>query len=600
MNAHYPRPHVYDKLGPAGKRLARIPRYGRLIATLPPPEFARLTTEADTLWMAYSYVAPDPTDVTGLLDDGLKATEACRLGWHEEERIPPPREEVLVRRAQVRLASDLLGALAFKMFCRLEGEPASALVVQDNVDGFLKKVFAAFRAAGAYRDCYDQPIPAALILKDWGRLKAMDSHGLKHFIFSASEEEIRWTDITTMAFFAAYWACRWAEDSDLQRTRQWVVDPLEGTNEVFREFWTFAAEMPEEALQREGRTDWTRYETLFTPLYDGTLVNDQECPIRSTEFIYRSWQRMAGTTAQASFLAEFEQIRKGEKGDERKGIAERMLAGLVPLVGSGKRDDTGTFTMGAPPDEDPTWDSMGGRQDNPQQLVTLTYYRLHECCVTNEQYELFEGRHVGHRWGRKEHPLVTKAREEQPETAAKADDRCPVVNVTWYDAWCFAVWCGCQLPTEAEWEYACRAGRQTPFTFGKEHDGKTCTADVCNFDGNSPWPEGAPTGGYRECTIPVDGLGPNRWGFYQLHGNVWEWCADWYAMGFYDTDRGGKPDPVNDIPAAARVLRGGGWSNIGGGFCRSAYRSRNVPDFRNLRDGFRLAAAPDVGAQQGK
>src|SRR5438874_2254984 len=79
---NYPRPHVYDKLGAAGKRLARVPRYALLIATLPPNEFAKLTTEAYTYWKAYTHVAPNSTDTTGQLDDGLKAKQACRLGWH--------------------------------------------------------------------------------------------------------------------------------------------------------------------------------------------------------------------------------------------------------------------------------------------------------------------------------------------------------------------------------------------------------------------------------------------------------------------------------------------------------------------------------------
>src|SRR5436189_2780106 len=87
MNQRYPRPHVYDKLGPAGKRLSRIPRYGRLIACLPQHEFLRLKTEADTYWIAYNHVTQDPTKETGILDDGLKA--APRLGWHEKQE--PPR-----------------------------------------------------------------------------------------------------------------------------------------------------------------------------------------------------------------------------------------------------------------------------------------------------------------------------------------------------------------------------------------------------------------------------------------------------------------------------------------------------------------------------
>src|SRR5205085_12466 len=129
-----------------------------------------------------------------------------------------------------------------------------------NVNGFLNGVFNRFEEAGAYRNSRNRRIDGELLWKDWRRLQAMDSHGLKHLLFNDTEAEIRWTDITTMAFFAAYWACRWATPAELELTRGWVPDPLTDSNEVYREFWRMAADMPEEAVERRQRVD------LFTPL----------------------------------------------------------------------------------------------------------------------------------------------------------------------------------------------------------------------------------------------------------------------------------------------------------------------------------------------
>jgi formylglycine-generating enzyme required for sulfatase activity len=266
-------------------------------------------------------------------------------------------------------------------------------------------------------------------------------------------------------------------------------------------------------------------------------------------------------------------------------MVEEIVAGFIPLVGSGKDQDTGTFAM--------------GEEDNLVR-VTLSPYRLHRYCVTNVEFERFDPRHRKKRWGDERHPAV------EGSGNASADGDCPVVTLSWYDAWCYAKWLGwyvCDgqehevtLPSEAQWEYACRAGQTTPFTFDDSHDGLTCTADYCNFDGNYPFGEGAGKGDYRQCTLPVDGTVPsswsgvpivgvkgwNRWGLYQLHGNVWEWCADWF-----------------NSTASARVLRGGSWDD-GGWHCRSAFRGGGGPGGWNRLCGVRRAAAPVVGAQQGK
>jgi len=143
------------------------------------------------------------------------------------------------------------------------------------------------------------------------------------------------------------------------------------------------------------------------------------------------------------------------------------------------------------------------------------------------------------------------------------------------------------LPTEAQWEYACRAGTDTPYWFRAQ----VTTAQV-NYDGDYPY-AGGPKGEYREHTVRVKALPANGWGLHQMHGNVWEWCED--VMGEYPEvaaidPRGPlvEPHPGGAVSGRRRVLRGGGWLGIGGN-CRSAYRYANGPVERHDYFGFRLA-----------
>ena len=133
------------------------------------------------------------------------------------------------------------------------------------------------------------------------------------------------------------------------------------------------------------------------------------------------------------------------------------------------------------------------------------------------------------------------------------------------------------MPTEAEWEYGCRAGLETPYSVG---DRTKLTAADCHFD--QPWASGH--------TIPVDAKKPNRWGLFQMHGNALEWCEDW--SGSY-TDGGGRPqeNPTGPERGSDRVDRGGSWGGSAGG-CRSAVRGWSRPGDRYRVLGFRLAAVP--------
>ncbi len=165
------------------------------------------------------------------------------------------------------------------------------------------------------------------------------------------------------------------------------------------------------------------------------------------------------------------------------------------------------------------------------------------------------------------------------------DDGHPVEQVSWEDVGRFldrlnrdVPGLDLRLPTEAEWEYACRAGTETPFWFGEN-----ITPERVNYEGNYPY-AGGKKGLYREKTVEVKALPCNSWGLYQMHGNVWEWCQDWFG----EYPAGPVTDPMGLETGDRRVLRGGSWFYYAG-FCRSAYRNHWVPGDRRGFAGFRFA-----------
>jgi len=223
----------------------------------------------------------------------------------------------------------------------------------------------------------------------------------------------------------------------------------------------------------------------------------------------------------------------------------------------------GEFTMGSPTTED-------GREDDesPERPVTLSepfYMGVHE--VTQEQYEAVIGKNPAHFKGAKR----------------------PVEKVSWSDAMEFcrklSATTGMMvgLPTEAEWEYACRAGTTTPF-----HTGRTISTDQANYDGDHTYGDGK-KGEDRGKTLAVGSFRPNGWGLYDMHGNVWEWCSDWYGDSYaHALDQ----DPTGPESGTLRVLRGGGWGHNPQN-CRSASRHWYAPGFRSLNYGFRVAVDPE-------
>jgi formylglycine-generating enzyme required for sulfatase activity len=140
-----------------------------------------------------------------------------------------------------------------------------------------------------------------------------------------------------------------------------------------------------------------------------------------------------------------------------------------------------------------------------------------------------------------------------------------------------------RLPTEAEWEYACRAGTSTPF-----HCGNALSSLQANFDGNYPY-GGAEKGSYLKRTSEVGSYRPNAWGLFDMHGNIWEWCSDWYGGVYHG--KGPAKDPPGPSGGSERVVRGGGWRDDGR-FCQASLRYGGAPSGRSNLLGFRVAAVP--------
>jgi formylglycine-generating enzyme required for sulfatase activity len=179
-------------------------------------------------------------------------------------------------------------------------------------------------------------------------------------------------------------------------------------------------------------------------------------------------------------------------------------------------------------------------------------------------------------------------RDLQPDPSKFKGANRPVEQVSWFDALEFCRRLNQRtgqrygLPSEAQWEYACRAGSTTPFHFGA-----TLTPELANYDGNNLYANG-PKGPYREQTTEVASFPANGWGLHDMHGNVWEWCeGHWYAS--YDFALG--DDQPWLIPVAVdderRLLRGGSWIGHPRS-CRSAFRGLRLPGNRSYNIGFRV------------
>jgi formylglycine-generating enzyme required for sulfatase activity len=225
----------------------------------------------------------------------------------------------------------------------------------------------------------------------------------------------------------------------------------------------------------------------------------------------------------------------------------------------------GRFLMGSPEDE------ANRHKGEVRHEVTLTQpFDLMTTELTQRQYQALIG----------SNPSNFKGEDLPVETVrwTEADNFAKKLTETLSDQHLY------RLPTEAEWEYSCRGGAppSKPFGIG---DGTSLSSTQANFDGDSPYGTAA-KGEYRKQTVRVGSFETNGFGLYDMHGNVSEWCSDWYG----DYPAGKVTDPTGPW-GSVRVLRGGSWNYVAGS-CRSALRNAREPGFRDLILGFRLARVP--------
>ncbi len=222
----------------------------------------------------------------------------------------------------------------------------------------------------------------------------------------------------------------------------------------------------------------------------------------------------------------------------------------------------GTFTMGSRAAE-------GEMDESPLHSVKIHSLYIDKYEVTKEDYARVMGTNP---------------------SSVKGCDRCPVDNVTWIEADQYCTKVGKRLPTEAEWEYACRAGTATQFAFGN-----TLSSEQANFDGRFPY-GGVPSGPSHDRALPVASYAPNAWGLYDMHGNVAEWCYDWYNAAYYGNSANADPQGPNN--GKLKVVRGGAFNQKAAAL-RSAHRAGYNPSIRLSNIGFRCVQDDTTKAQPG-
>lgn len=322
----------------------------------------------------------------------------------------------------------------------------------------------------------------------------------------------------------------------------------------------------------------------------GAADYDRNGVVDSDE-LYRYTMDKVPTTAQQELNAEQTPVRI--IGDDAVGVFPLAKVGsggrtMVPLQQSGKSITNtigmtlvsipaGRFDMGSPAAEEARDEDEGPL--HPVRIVRAFYLGAHE--VTQGQYERVMGRNPSH----------FTADGPRKESVAGLDvKRFPVEGITWEEARRFCLELSrlpeerregrrYRLPTEAEWEYACRAGTRTAFWCGA-----TLESTQANFNGGLPYGS-VSSGPWLQRPASVGSYPPNPWGLYDMQGNVWEWCEDWYGADYYG--RSAQDDPRGPDAGSVIVVRGGAWTETGTS-CRAADRFSYPPSGNGANVGFRV------------
>lgn len=319
--------------------------------------------------------------------------------------------------------------------------------------------------------------------------------------------------------------------------------------------------------------------------YSGDISNNDHIGYNRL-YIYPVTVQRTGVTLGTPEIAEW------TTNDHGTGTADYAAINGIEVV----RIPKGMFLMGSPDsgfDGDGVGDDEADANEMPQHKVTLTrdfYMGKYE--VTAAQYAAFLNaagvakaevgsiaQHAVDGYGVQDLFQVDyRGWTPQWNDATRrweAGGNTPMIYVTWFGAKAYADWVGGSLPTEAQWEYACRAGTTTAYSFGDDAAG---LGDYAWYLENSVSIKGP---------SPVGTKKPNPWALYDMHGNVWEWCSDWYGSDYYSEPSASGTDPTGLASGSHRVLRGGGW-DYNARFCRSAHRDAANPVTAYVYYGFRV------------